>query len=133
MEQINMETKLINAVKRQLKSDNKKELLETLADVSNHGADAGFSGFTYYNETSTFFDKHRALILEHLNNEYSEIGYKSILEMIASFNCLKDCSQDEIARVLYKDTKNLDNNTVAVIKNGLAWYALESVAYHLSN
>ena len=40
-----MNTELIKAVIRQLGG---KEALE---DVYNHGADGGFSGFTYYSET----------------------------------------------------------------------------------
>jgi hypothetical protein len=119
-------TKLQRAVKRQLGSDNMQEFLKTLQDVANHGAGGGFSGFTYYGETVDFTRRNRAEIMQQLKEDADSYG-SSVSDMVCNFNCFKGYSEDEILVALYSGT----GDNVTTVYNGLAWYALESVASQL--
>jgi hypothetical protein len=121
-----MEKKLINAVKRQIGE------VDNLEDVYNHGADAGFPGFTYYSDTVEFYKKNKAAIIE-LAKEHADGMGINILEMIGGFNCLKyydyntnrwtDAEgQEAIGQTVYG--RKVDD----VVANALAWFALEEVA-----
>jgi hypothetical protein len=119
-------TKLQRAVKRQLGSDNVQEFLETLQEVARHGADGGFSGFIYYVDTVKFTKRNRAEILEQLKEDAESCGV-SVADMVCGFNCFKGKELDEILSALYGGR----GNSVTTVYNGLAWYALESVAFQL--
>jgi hypothetical protein len=119
-------TKLQRAVKRELGSDTMQEFLETLQDVANHGAYGGFSGFTYYGETVDFARRNRAEIMQQLKEDAECFG-TSVSDMVCGFNCFKGYSEDEILVALYSGT----GDNVTTVYNGLAWYALESVASQL--
>ena len=119
-------TKLQRAVKRQLGSDTMQEFLETLQDVSNHGAGGGFGGFIYYGETVDFTRRNRAEIMTQLKEDADSFG-SSVSDMVCNFNCFKGYSEDEILVALYSGT----GDNVTTVYNGLAWYALESVASQL--
>ena len=96
---------------------------ESAQDVTSHGADAGFSGFIYYAETLAFTKKHKASIMESINNMAQEIG-QPVLEFVQSFRCVgADYSVDEIAQAIYAGK----GDAVETIYNALAWYALEEV------
>ena len=114
-----MDAKLKNAVIRQLGGR------DELEDIANHGADAGWSGFTYYSETVKFYKAHRAEIVNLVKEMAEEFG-QSPLNFVASFNCLKSAGEyeAEIAEALYGRISS-DNLTVP---NALAWFALEEVA-----
>lgn len=93
-------------------------------DVANHGADAGFGGWTYYSETVAFTRKNKAAIMEALQADAQECGV-GLLELVQSFRCIdSDASIDEIGQAIYAGK----GNAVATVYNGLAWYALEAVA-----
>jgi hypothetical protein len=117
--------KLQRAVYRQLGSDNLQEFSETLQEVANHGAGGGFSGFTYYGETVDFTRRNRALIFEQLTEDSEQFG-QSVADMVCGFNCFKGYTGNEILQGLYGRGDN-----VTTVYNGLAWYALESVASQL--
>jgi hypothetical protein len=119
-------TKLQRAVKRQLGSDNMQEFLETLQDVANHGAGGGFSGFIYYGETVDFTRRNRAEIMQQLKEDADSFG-SSVSDMVCGFNCFKEYSEDEVLTALYSGK----GENVTTVYNGLAWYALESVASQL--
>ena len=118
----NINAKLIRAVVRQL--GDWEYFQQSAPDVANHGADAGFSGFTYYTDTGPFYAKNRALIVALVENMADELGEGSA-QMVQGFNCLgKDYTMTEIGRTLYGN-KSQHNTYVA---NALAWFALEEVA-----
>ena len=119
-------TKLQRAVKRQLGSDTMQEFLETLQDVSNHGAGGGFSGFTYYGETVDFTRRNRAEIMQQLKEDAEYFG-TSVYDMVCSFNCFKGYEADEILSALYGGR----GDSLTTVYNGLAWYVLETVAHEL--
>ena len=102
----------------------------TLKDVANNGADVGFSGFIYYNETCKFFDDNKDLLMEQLLEDRVNIGYSSLTEMLSSFKCFKDVDTYDIEAFLI-NSEDESNEEQTTLKNGLAWYALESVAWQL--
>ena len=81
-------------------------------DAANHGADSGFSGFTYYKDTCQFHDDNESMIWEFINEQANEFGMQP-MEFIASFN----------------GTKNVYDGDQ--LKNLLAWFILESVGQWL--
>jgi hypothetical protein len=83
---------------------------EILEDVNNHGADTGWSGFTYTSETVEFFDEHEEAIMELAQQDADDMGYANVAEFVASFN------RADMA------------DTMGGYKNLMAWYALETVA-----
>lgn len=130
--------KLVRAVIRQTGEEN-------LLDIANHGANAGFAGFTYYNETVAFFKRHRAEIVELVNRMAEDLGEVPV-EMVAGFNCLggqelrgNRYPEDKpwirskalaewlpsVSRCLYGGRLTEDDTDVA---NALAWFAAEEVA-----
>ena len=114
---------LARAVIRQL-GDDDDELVATLRDVRDYGAQGGVAGFIYTAETVAFWRSHRADILARLT-EYAEDFGQGIVELVAGFNCLNnDYTIDEVGRALYgRYDSDLDTNY-----NALAWFALEDVA-----
>ena len=98
-------------------------------EISEHGADAGWSGFTYYRDTNAFAVSFRREIMAMLANDADDLE-QSVPEMVASFGCLAgSVSQDEVAITLGSGRCNAD--TKAAIWNALAWYALEDVSRRL--
>ena len=116
--------KLINAVVSRIGKD-------SIMDVVNHGADAGYSGFTYYSDTCLFYRKHRADINQWIKETWEDIGYKSALDMVKSFRCAQDENEDMIGRCLYGSRLNGDDTMT--IENCLAWFALEEVCRLFEN
>jgi len=84
---------------------------EEIIDAGEHGADAGWAGFTYYNDTEKFYDKNENLIWELLEETADSQGEKP-LAVVANFN-----------------TEVTD---VATFKNVLAWFALEETGRWLA-
>jgi hypothetical protein len=126
-------TELQKAVLIQLSGDDEltEDTLQTLQDVSNNGADCGYGGFIYYTNTCGFYDDNSKLIINKLKDDYQDIGYNSITEMVKSFNCFKEFKNDEIELFLINLLE--DEDDITTIKNGLAWYALEETARELTN
>tara|TARA_R100000808_G_C2147793_1_gene155836 strand:- start:1134 stop:1547 length:414 start_codon:yes stop_codon:yes gene_type:complete len=124
--------KLIKAVRENLSSDSSCAD-QTLRDVSEHGADGGFSGFTYYADTVPFAMLHIDEIRECLIDEASEFGLRSAASMVAGFSCLENqgLSDDDINRVLWSPSAAFidhKDDVTTLVLNALAWYALEKVA-----
>lgn len=98
---------------------------QTFSDIANYGAQSGFGNFIYYTDTAAFFDKNKALIIEHVKDVADELG-EDYLDMVANFNCLKkfELHASDIAETIYGN----DHEEEMEIKNALAWFALEEVA-----
>lgn len=138
----NIPASLIRAVVRQIGDK------ESLQDVANHGADAGYAGFTYTADTVKFFKAHRQDICALVESMASDLG-ENPLDMVAGFQCLagrnlkrshiggedwavKEANRAKLAefypsvsRCLYGGRLTDDDSGVA---NALAWFALEEVA-----
>jgi hypothetical protein len=120
-------TKLEKAVCEALSSD-PQEALDTLKDVLRGGADAGFNGFCYYEDTVPFFDAHRSEIFAMLRDLAEEFG-ETPSAMLLGFECLKNIGcKDPMAQLAAGEGENLIQ-----IKNALAWFALEEVARRLTD
>ena len=83
-----------------------------LIEVAEHGADTGWDGFIYYDDTVKFYDANEDDIWELLEREAEQAG-NTIMELIASFGGAKQVT---------------DNIT---FKNLLAWFALEEVGHFI--
>lgn len=107
-----------------------EESAQTLHDMAKYGIDGGYGGFIYYSETCQFFEDNKDLIMAQLLEDRWSIGYSSLTEMLSSFKCLIDVDTYNIEQFLINpdDESNEDEIT---LKNGLAWYAAETVAYQL--
>jgi hypothetical protein len=119
-----MDEKLVNAVIKRVGK-------ESLQDVVNIGANAGFPGFTYNWETIEFFKQYRDKIVPIIE-DYSRELEISPIEFVASFRILQMDPKDpsdvgEIARALYGNLRNDD----IFVPNALALFALEEVAHYV--
>lgn len=91
-------------------------------DVTNHGANSGFSGFTYYVDTIAFFKKNKKAIMELANDQACDFDMDTY-KMIADFGCLK-VDVGSVADAIHNPrTEDIDS-----VRNALAWYALEEVS-----
>jgi hypothetical protein len=86
-----------------------------IIDAGTHGADAGWSGFTYNEDAANFYDANEENIYELLNQTADEMGYKSVDALVATFTRSDMLATPEGRKVL------------------LAWFALEEVGRWLEN
>lgn len=125
--QSNISEKLIRAVVRQ--NGGWESFQQVAQDIANHGADAGWIGFSYHADTVPFFTRNRGEIF-HLAEEMATEFAQSTIQMIKGFRCLNgDYSEDEIGATLYGPKPKVDTQ----IANALAWFALEEVARSYSD
>lgn len=89
--------------------------LSSIREAGEHGADAGWPGFTYYTDTTAFVAKHREAIMVAVAEDAEDFGMTTPA-FIASWRCAENGGMD--------DPVGFDN--------GLAWYALEAVGRHLT-
>jgi hypothetical protein len=115
-----IESSLIRAVIRQV--GGWESFKELAIDVTNAGANAGFSGFIYYTDTVSFTKRHKGLILGLAESLATDLGESSAVVCIAGFNCL-DLRVDEVAEALH----NPRSESRQEVFNALAWFALEEV------
>ena len=110
-----MET-LVEAVREQMGTeDDYDEFRDTMSDVAQGGAEAGFGGFTYTNDCVDFYEANKDAIWELLREDACQMGYDNATALIGSFN-RADMAEDPDG-----------------LANLLAWYALEFVARHVSD
>lgn len=122
-------TPLQIAVIEQLSYDEfNDDTMQELREVSEHGADAGYGQFIYYHDTIKFFDDNRELILTALNELADDLG-ESAVDMVKGFGCLNGDYNNEVEQVLMC----LPCEDDTYVKNALAWFALEHVAFQLVN
>jgi hypothetical protein len=99
---------------------------ESTKDVINHGADAGFSGFIYYNDTHPFAMRHRKTIVKMLEQQADEFG-EEVVEMVSHFGVFRKSPMDnEDRKELYRYLSGAKCEQ-STITNLMAWYALEEV------
>jgi hypothetical protein len=97
---------------------------DSLQDVANHGADAGYAGFTYYTDTCAFYAQHQTRIARMVEEMADDLG-ETPTGLVKGFRCLNgDYTESEIGRTLYGPRRQHDTQ----IANALAWFALEEVA-----
>ena len=108
--------------------DDFKELSGVLKDCSTHGADSGFSGFTYLADTLPFYRKHRHDIAAHMEQTAAEIG-TDIISMVQGFGVFRNTTPPTpglVGKALW-DSRYLSE--LENLYNVFAWYALEEVSH----
>ena len=88
---------------------------DELRDLARHGADAGWSGITYYTETAELYDRYSEDLWDMLSEDAEAFGSDHPLELVASFGGARQVATD------------------AQFKNLLVWYGAERVARELSD
>jgi hypothetical protein len=96
---------------------------ENIPDINRHGIDGGYGNFIYYVDTVKFWRKHRKIITQLAEEQWEDIGYANLLDMISSFNCCKGEDAGDIAKAFYGRYDDEYDH----IYNCLAWYAAEEV------
>ena len=109
-----MEDRLRKAIIRKI---GKRELKQ----IAEHGADYGVPGFTYYNETVSFFKRYRKEIISLVEEMAEELG-ETPISFVKAFRCLDGVEEKEVAQTLY------GNKIDDIVANGLTWFALEEIA-----
>lgn len=89
--------------------------LDEIRSAGEHGADAGWAGFTYTADGAEFTRAHSDLIYRLLTDEADEFGYPNVATFVASFN-----------RADMADTA--DGHDCL-----LAWWALETAGRYLES
>jgi len=102
-------TRLLAAIREHSGMDD-----DQIREAGEHGADAGWPGFTYTNEAAGFTRDNAELVYELLGEDAEEFGYDSIPAFVATF-----------ARADMADSRDGYDNL-------LAWYALERAGRYLA-
>ena len=118
---------ITSAIIDQLGCKDANELLGTFKDVCRGGANAGFHGFIYSQDMLQFFRDNRAEILELLKEQAELAGESGVLELILSFNCLKDSEIDidQIGAVIFGNSED------SQVIDALCWFTLETLAFRV--
>jgi len=110
----------------------KEDFLELSCDLqncSNYGANIGFSGFTYYQDTLAFSKKHRHDIVKHMEKSAAELG-TDIISMVQNFGVFRNSEKptaSEIGKALWGSPRH--SYELVTLYNVCAWYALEEIAH----
>lgn len=101
-----------------------EEFKEIAQDVANHGANCGFGGWTWHNETEKFYEDNKDEILATLEEAADDFGFDSFVGMIKGFNVYQHTlvSTNEVIKALYT---GVDTDTV---RNSVSWFILEEAA-----
>ena len=111
--------KLINAVISRIDE-------ESIPDIINSGADAGFSGFIYYADTHKFAMYYRKQIISLLEETAEQLG-EEVPAMVKRFGVFRHSPADaDDLRELYKYLGG-GRPAQGAITNVMAWFALEEV------
>lgn len=86
-----------------------------IIEAGEHGADAGWAGFSYYEDTGEFYEKYEDAIWELLEENAESMGEKHPLALIATFKGAQDVHGAD------------------QFENLLAWFALEEVGRWLAD
>lgn len=101
--------------KRVIRENTSKEFMQhhlddSIEDIANHGADAGYPWLTYTVDTVRLFDRYGDEIREIARHEAEAMGCKNVAEFIAGFR-----REDML-------------ETLDTTKNLLVWFAAETYA-----
>jgi hypothetical protein len=108
--------------------DEVKVLSAQFKKCVEEGADSGFTGFYYYNETLSFFKKNRHDIINHMEQTAAELG-TDIISMVQNFGVFRNSdmpSAGQVGKALWDSRKCWKELTE--LYNVFAWYALEEVS-----
>jgi len=126
---------LAGAVLRQLGGG--RDAVNSAIEAGQNGADVGWHGFTYYNETLAFAKRHRKAIAEAVEALSGALG-EGAIECVGGFGCLQDTKPTvrEVAVALYGGDEPDDGHDLSgtdMVRNALAWFALEEVGQAIAD
>jgi hypothetical protein len=104
-----------------------KELSAQFENCADNGADVGFYGFNYCDETIAFFKANRKDIVNHMEETAVELG-TDIISMVQNFGVFRNSkppTPGEVGRALWDSKISPDFTT---LYNIFAWYTLEEVS-----
>lgn len=90
-------------------------LIDSAADIANHGADGGFNGIIYTAELVELHDKYEEELWDEIRDDAEEYGHKTMMEFIASW-------------IGAPRIGGMDDLKVFVV-----WYMCEKVAHEIVN
>jgi hypothetical protein len=105
-----------------------KELSAEFIKCAEHGADKGFSGFSFPNETISFFVANREDIVKHMENMAEELG-TDIIAMVQGFGVFRNTkppTPGQVGKALWDSGRTWPE--LSALYNVFAWYALEEIA-----
>ena len=105
-----------------------KDLSSKLENCAENGANVGFVGFIYYNETIPFFKKHRQDIVHHMENAATEMG-TDIISMVQSFGVFRNSTKPTVGEIGKALWGSGQSPHLTSLYNVFAWYALEEIAH----
>jgi hypothetical protein len=106
-----------------------KDLSSQLVYCAKHGADGGFPGFIYYQDTISFFKQNRKDIVTNIGLTAAEMGM-DIINMVQSFGVFRYSTpptSGEVGKALWDSAHIHDELTT--LYNVFAWYALEEISH----
>lgn len=89
--------------------------LSSIREAGEHGADAGWAGFTYTSDGEDFYRANQRLIVEVMSEDADEFGYENLAAFVATFN--------------RADMTDVDGGYECLC----AWYILEAVGRRLAD
>jgi len=115
------------------------EARQTAREAAEHGADAGWPGFTYHLATAAFARRHKRAMVAALQDDASNFGQTTV-DMLGAFVCFRrmnmmPCEVDALWAAYLTGT-TLDGplgDLEAHFLDGLAWYALERAGHALGS
>ena len=105
------------------------ELSGILLDCSNHGANIGFTGFSYYSDTVKFFKKHQIDIVSHLEKTAVKLGV-DLISFILNFKEFRTSDDpptpSNVGKALWDKSKTYPELTE--LYNAFSWYTLKQLS-----
>jgi hypothetical protein len=104
------------------------EISRTLIECAEHGADSGFSGFIYYNDTIAFYKKNQQDIVKHMEQTAADFG-TDIITMVQEFGVFRHGDKpttSQVGRALYDSGQTREDLTS--LYNVFSWYTLEEIS-----
>jgi hypothetical protein len=106
-----------------------KELSGIFVDCSKHGANNGFTGFSYYTDTVKFFKKHQNDIVFHMEKTAAELG-TDVISMVLNFGEFRNSDDpptpSKVGKALWN--KKLCWTELYELYNIFAWYTLDEIS-----
>ena len=119
----NMSAKLVKATVKQFGGIN--VVKQVCQDISNHGINSGFDGFIYNTDIVKFSQRNKKRILDAIQNQAKELGYRDGFHAMMEFKCLREIDIDcfELTHALSHENHEMHTT----IMKALAWFVGEEL------
>lgn len=100
--------------------------IDSVQDVNEHGASAGFGSFICYSDTHKFAMKYRKEITALILDQAADMG-EEVLKMVENFGVFRKCPMDADDKINFYTYIGGGRPGQCTITNLMAWFALEEV------